>query len=285
MLVGRLWRAALVDPEMQLVAVEKIIAAIDQRGRGAILEVEERDGAAFGRPRRIEPRGLGAHAAQPPSPDQPHHVDLMRHLVEQDATAACRIELFRPPRPVEEIRVIPRRDHAEPAEFAARHDAPHFAHRWIEGVCMTDDEVNFRALDCRNDGVAIGKRQRHRLFENNVFAGAGSERGMGSVELMRRRDVDDVDGRVRGKLGYIRIGARIEVACEGFTRCVMRIGCGNDFHAGMSGRGAHHNRTGHAEARNGNAKRRARRFCHQAGSPAASLSRSTRMSSPCSTTL
>jgi hypothetical protein len=190
----------------------------------------------------------------------------------------------RPP-PIEEIRVIPCRDHAEPAKLAARHDAPHFAHRGIESVGVADDEVNFCPLDCRNDDVAIGERQRHRLFENNVLAGAGSERGVGRVELMRRRDVDDFDGGIRAKLRYVRIGPRIEVAREGVARCVMRIGGGNEFHAGMSGGGASHNRTSHAEARNSQAKRRAWRFWHQAGSPAASLSRSTRMSSPSSTTL
>ena len=150
---------------------------------------------------------------------------------------------------------------------------------------VADDKMNFCTLDRRDDRVAIGKRQRHRLFENNVLAGAGSERGVGRVELMRRRDVDDVDGGIRAKLGYVRVGARIEVSREGVARCVMRIGGGNQFHAGMRGRGAHHHCTGHAEARNGNAKRRAQRSWHQAGSPAASLSRSTRMSSPSSTTL
>src|ERR1700722_14862062 len=100
-LIGRLWRAALVDPKVQLVAVEEIISATTKRVRDTVLEFEKRDGATFGRPRRIEPRGLGAHAAQSPSPDQPHHVDLMRPLAEQYAAAERRIELFRPPRPVE----------------------------------------------------------------------------------------------------------------------------------------------------------------------------------------
>src|ERR1700736_4191488 len=107
---------------------------------------------------------------------------------------------------------------------------------------------------------------------------------MRGVELMRRRDVDDIDRRIRAKLGDVLVNARIEVAREGLAGCIMGIGGGNQRHAGMSGRGAYHNGTGHAEARNGKAKRRARRFCHQAGSPAASLSRSTRMSSPSSTT-
>src|SRR4029077_7825676 len=108
---------------------------------------------------------------------------------------------------------------------------------------------------------------------------------MGGVELMWRRDVDGFDNGIGAKLRQVGIGAGIEVAREGVARCVMRIGGGDEFYAGMSGRGAHHHAAGHAEARNGKAKRRARRFCHQAGSPAASLSRSTKTSSPCSTTL
>ena len=111
-------------------------------------------------------------------PIKPHHVDLMRHLIEQDAAALRGIEFFRPPRAIEKIRVIPRRDHAERAEFAARHDLPHRAHRRIEGVGMANDQMHVGALDCRDDGVAVGKRKRHRLFKNDVLAGLCQRHGV-----------------------------------------------------------------------------------------------------------
>src|SRR5580704_1161596 len=66
-LVRLLWRAALADPEMQLVTIKEIVTAVDQRRRDAVFEFEERHAAPFGRPRRIEARGLGAYAAQVPA--------------------------------------------------------------------------------------------------------------------------------------------------------------------------------------------------------------------------
>ena len=109
------------------------------------------------RPRR-RPRTAGS-AAQPPSVgragsstlacartlrttpagEQPHGVDLVRHLVEQDAAALRGVELLGPARTVEEIRVVEAVDHAEPAELAARDDVAHRAHRRIEGVGVADD--------------------------------------------------------------------------------------------------------------------------------------------------
>ena len=117
-----------------------------------------------------------------------------------------------------------------------------------------------------------------------MLAGFGSYRGMSSVELMRSRDVDDFDGGISAELFYVCVGSRIEVPRKSISRRLVRIGGGAKFDAGMRGGGAHHHRARHAEARNAKAKRRASRH-DQAGSPAASLSRSTQTSSPCRMTL
>ena len=58
-----------------------------------------------------------------PPAEQPRGVDLVRHLVEQDAAALRGVELLRPARAVEEVGVVEAQDHAEPAELAARDDA------------------------------------------------------------------------------------------------------------------------------------------------------------------
>ncbi len=68
---------------MQFIAVEEIIAVIDERRRGAVLEgaVVERkecDRVAFRGPRRVEPSGLGAHALDQAAAQESHDVDLMR---------------------------------------------------------------------------------------------------------------------------------------------------------------------------------------------------------------
>src|SRR5215472_12410140 len=120
--MGRpLWAAALGNPVMQFVAVEKIIAAIDKRRRGAVLEGQKGHRVAFCRPRRVEPSGLSAHAFDQAAAQQSYDVDLMRQLVEQDAAATRGAEFLGPPRPIEIVGVIPRRDHAEASEFSGRY--------------------------------------------------------------------------------------------------------------------------------------------------------------------
>ena len=101
-------------------------------------------------------------------------VDLVRHLVEQNAAALRGVEFFGPARAVEEIGVVHGGDHAERGRVRrSRSMRAHLAHRRIERVGVADDQMHVGALDRRDDGVAVGERQRHRLFENDVLAGRG----------------------------------------------------------------------------------------------------------------
>src|SRR4051812_10365094 len=84
---GLLRGAALGDPEMQLVGIKEIVAAIDQRGRDGALELQEGRAVALGGTRRIENADLRPHASHQAAAEEAHGVDLMRHLVEQDAAA------------------------------------------------------------------------------------------------------------------------------------------------------------------------------------------------------
>src|SRR5215470_3263439 len=62
--MGRLFGAAtLRNPAMQLIAVEKIVAPIDKRGRGTILKAQEYDRVAFRGPRAVKHSGVGPHAS------------------------------------------------------------------------------------------------------------------------------------------------------------------------------------------------------------------------------
>jgi len=63
----------------------------------------------------------------------------------------------------------------------------------IERVSVSDNQFYVGTLDRGDDGVAVGERQCHRLFENNILAVFGGENGVRPMELMRRRDVDDFD--------------------------------------------------------------------------------------------
>ena len=173
-----------------------VVAAVDQRRRGAVVELQKRRAARLGRPRRIEHGGAGAHAAHESAGEQPRGVDLVRHLVEQDAAALRGVELLRPARAVEIVRVVEAVNEPELAQLAAHDDLAHQPHRRIEGMGVADDQMHLVPLDGRDDGVAIVERQRHRLFQDDVLAVLGGEDGVRRVELVRRGDIDHLDRRV-----------------------------------------------------------------------------------------
>src|SRR5690242_3529355 len=68
----RFWRAALGNPEVQLVGVEEVIAAVDQGGRHAVGELDERGAVRLGRPLGIEDAGLRAHAFDEAAAEEAH---------------------------------------------------------------------------------------------------------------------------------------------------------------------------------------------------------------------
>ena len=128
------------------------------------------------------------------------------------------VELLRPARTIEIVGVVEAVDHAELAQLAARDHAAHRAHRRIERMGVADDELHLVALHRRDDGVAVGERQRHRLFQDDVLAVLGRHDGVRRVELVRRRDVDHLDRRVGAQLLHVGVGAGVEVAGEGLAR-------------------------------------------------------------------
>ena len=125
----------------------------------------------------------------------------------------------------------------------------HRAHRRIERVGVADDQMDLVPLDRRDDRVAIGERQRHRLFEDDVLAVLGREhararRGTGAASRCRR---PRPPGR-RTSSATSAIGAGVEVAREGLARPGMGVGRGPQHVARVGRRGLHHHRAGHAEA-------------------------------------
>ncbi len=156
-------------------------------------------------------------------------------------------------------------------------------------MSVADNQMDLLALDRGDDGVAIGERQRHRLFQNNVLAMFGREDRVRRMELMRRRDINDLDRRIGAQSADVIIDAGIEIAGERRPRDRMRIGRRTQRVTAVGRRCLHHHRAGHAEP--GDTEADGRRIgggkdhgC-QAASPAAFLSRSTNTPSLCSSTL
>ena len=79
----RLVGAALGDPVMEFVAVEEIIGAERDRGRGVVFERKQRGAVAGRTAGRIERTHVRAHTAHLAA-QQPHDLDLVRDLVERD---------------------------------------------------------------------------------------------------------------------------------------------------------------------------------------------------------
>ena len=112
---------------------------------------------------------------------------------------------------------------------------------------VADDEVHLVPLDRRDDRVAVGERQRHRLFQDDVLAVLGGKLGMRGVKLVRGGDVDRLDRGIGHQLLHVGIGPRIVVAGEGLARAGMRVRPCLEHIAGMRRGGVDHHRPGHAE--------------------------------------
>ena len=71
---------------------------------------------------------------------------------------------------------------------------------------------------------AFGERDRHRLFDQHVLAVRRGQRNVLRVMLVRRGDVDHVDGRVRAQASRDESGSRAEIRRELFARLGARVG-------------------------------------------------------------
>ena len=244
----RLEVAALGDPAVQLVAVEEVVAAVDQRRRAAGLEFQKGGAVAFGRARGVHDPGIRADAADPAA-DGPRDLDLVHDLVEGDAAAAIRVELLRPTRPVQEIRVVETEDRGEAPHLAAGHhlaDAPDVG---IEAVRVADDQMGVGPVRGRDDAVAIGKGEGHRLFDEDVLAAGQRRRRLVGVILVRRGDIDRLDAVVVAQRVEGLVGRGPEIRREGLARTRQRVGAGNQGEIRMDAGGADHHRAREPEAR------------------------------------
>src|SRR5262245_12228305 len=98
-------------PTKQLRRVEKAIATVNQSRRRAVFELQITRVASFVLARFIPDARHGADAAHHAATDEPHDIDVMWSLVQDDTAAGG--QLMPHPRPVHEFVVVPGIDHAK----------------------------------------------------------------------------------------------------------------------------------------------------------------------------
>src|ERR1700730_5303820 len=191
--IGILGLAAFADPAVEFVAVETIVAAVNQTGGRAVFERQHRHARSLGRAVAVENSSRRTDLADFRSAQQPCDVDLMWNLIEQDAPAERGVQFLRPTRPVDEIGVVRHRDHRETADLATGDELAHQTDRRIETVGVADQQCGTALFESFDHLVAIPERQRHWLFDDCMLAGSGGQHGMFAVPLMWRRDIDGFD--------------------------------------------------------------------------------------------
>src|SRR5438270_12044247 len=105
--------------------------------------------------------------------------------------------LYRPPRPVQEVREVERGDHAYLAHQALLDDFSGLKDGPVEAVAVAHDERHARLAGGVDHGPALLQRERHRLLDQQMLAMRGGKTGLLGVELVRGGDVDGFDRRVR----------------------------------------------------------------------------------------
>jgi len=158
-------------------------------------------------------------------------------------------QFFRAARPVQEIGVVLRVDHAHGTERPAGDDRTGAQDRRVEAVAVTDDKPDIGALRRGDHAVALVERDRHRFFHQHMLAGGGSRFDVVGVQLVRRGNVDNIDFRV----GAHRLDRPIDAAAEfpGEAHgCVgARIGGGDQLDPRVRRQRRQHQREGASQPR------------------------------------
>ena len=213
-------------PAKQFRRVEETVTAVNQSHRRAILEFKVAGITPFIGARLVPDSCHSPDAAHHAAADEPHDIDVMWPLVQDDAAAGS--ELMLHSRPVHELVIVPGIDHTQLAEFAALHDFPDLADRGIKTVGVTAQKIDAVFFRRPIHGFAFIDGQRHGLFDDHVLFVVGGGNGMLGVKVIRRRHVD----RVHVRTGAHRFDAGERLAFVRFPelrQCVgARIrGCGN----------------------------------------------------------
>src|SRR6185436_1848866 len=188
--------AHLADPAHELVGIEMGVAAVDEGGDDAVVEIQQARVRALGGPRHVPEAGVGPNTAHLAAREQAHDVDLVRRLVEHHAAAGAGAELLGPPRAVEKVGEVERGDHANRAIGSSFDNLFRLQNRGIKAVAVADDELHAVVARRVVHGAAIFERKGHRLLDQHVLLRRAREPRLAGVELVRRGYVDHLYGRV-----------------------------------------------------------------------------------------
>src|SRR5262249_3017864 len=176
------------------------IAVVGQRSKRATFECKERRVGAFSRTTGSPGTRNCAHACDPAAADQPYDIHLMCGLIENRTATLRSVEFFRSARAIEIVRVVDRVDHAHAAKIVALYQSAQTHDGPIDGVAMPDDDVTAGAAGPIDDFGALVERERHRLFDQQMFAVLRGKRRMLCMMLMWGRYVDRLDVRIGAQL-------------------------------------------------------------------------------------
>src|SRR5258708_27039315 len=123
------------------------IAAIGDRSEGAVLERQQGGIGPFRRAHLVPRAGHCPYAARLAAGQIAHNVDMMRRLIEHDAAAAFRAQLFGAAWPIEEIGEIHRGEHAQGPERSAFDDFAGLDDWSVETMAVSDDHLHAGAPD------------------------------------------------------------------------------------------------------------------------------------------
>jgi hypothetical protein len=111
-------------------------------------------------------------------------------------------ELLRPPRAVEEVGEVERRDHAQRAIGAAPDQSFRVEDRRVEAVAVPHHQRHSGVARRLDHGAAFARGQRHRFFDQHVLAVRAGDARVRGMKLVWRGDIDDVHRGVGAELLY-----------------------------------------------------------------------------------
>lgn len=114
-------------------------------------------------------------------------------------------------------------------------------------MAVADHHRDARCRDCVDHGAAFGKRQRHRLFDEEMPAAGSGGSDMGAVQAVRRGDIDDLDCGIGQKIVDRFISSRLPIQRELRPRGRPRIGARDDLETPIGREGRRHQGIGAAE--------------------------------------